>query len=102
MSDESRREKDVETAAMCLADAQAALEEGRFLDVLEEIGHVAHFATAAAQRDGPVATVRVERAGDHDDSWTCIFPGQTKELEVHGRATVRIQTETLTDGGDRK
>ncbi|QIO23067.1 hypothetical protein [Haloarcula sp. JP-L23] len=86
------------TAAQCLDEARDVLGKDRPHDALEAIGNAAHFAAQAARNDGPVATARVERASDAQDSWTELYPGQTKEIDIHGKATVRIQSEV--GGGD--
>lgn len=88
--------KDIEVARRCLADAQAALEDGDLLGAIGEIGNAAHFTGEAAKRDRPVATVLLERAGSAEDKWTAVYEGQTKEIEIHGKATVRIQADSLT------
>ena len=104
MSDADReieeRERDVDVAQMQLRDAQHAIEEGDFVRAVESVGSVASFCARAATRDAPVASVTVDRVGNHDSEHIAVSPGEQSEIEIHGKATIHIAGEKRYRGDD--
>ena len=94
-----RRSKDLETAGACLSRARNALEEENVFEAIEELGSAIAFASQSVQRDAPVATALVERAGNHADKWTVFYPGETKTIEINGKATITVQAQEFPGDG---
>ena len=94
-----RRSKDLEVADACLSRARDALDEEDVLEAIEELGSAIAFASKSARREAPVATALVERAGNHADRWAVFYPGETKTIEIDGRAKITVQAQEFPGDG---
>ena len=94
-----RRSKDLETADHCLSRAQDALDDEDVLEAIGELGSAIAFASQSIERQAPVATALVERAGNHPDRWAVFYPGETKTIEIDGKAKITIQAQNFPGDG---
>lgn len=90
-SEIEERDKDIDVARMQTREAREAVEDGEYLDAIEAASSVIGFAARAAKRDDPVATLVVDYAGSRDPERVEITPGDHKSVEVHGKATLRME-----------
>lgn len=85
------RDRDIDVARMQTKEAHEALDDGEYIDAIEAASSIIGFAARAANRDDPVATVTVKRAGNADDDEIVITPGERQSLEVHGKVEIEVE-----------
>lgn len=88
-----QREKDIDVAELQDRKVREALERGDYLDAIEAAGSIVSFAARAADRDAPVAILKIDRIGNHDIEEISLAPGEEKDIEIHGKAHLRLQAQ---------
>ncbi|MFB6134850.1 MAG: hypothetical protein ABEJ55_07670 [Halanaeroarchaeum sp.] len=88
-----QREKDADVAALQEREARAALERGDYLEAIEAAGSIMSFAARAADRDAPVAVLKIDRIGNHEVEEIALAPGEEKRIEIDGKAKLILSGE---------
>jgi len=91
MNETEQRDKDIDVARHQAAEAREAVEEGDYVGAIEAASSIINFAARAAERDDPVATLEVHRAGNHESDYINVAPGEIETVRVDGSAKICIE-----------